>query len=183
MEQTEMIINIERRLPPRSEEELRRMQRRRRKDSAVLGVALTVLILLLAAAALLVILRPFVVVHGSAMSPAFSDGERLVMRRGALPKPGDAVVFRRDGAVLVRRCAALGGDVVTAGGDGTVFVNGVAMPGEYDDVPGVWSAGESVKVPEGSYFVVGDHRRVSFDSRISGFGCVAAEDVIGVIKR
>lgn len=133
-------------------------------------------------ATLMVLVHVFVVqisvVKGHSMEPSLFDGDRLVVDRVSYNlvdvKRGDVVVLRypRNPAVdFVKRVVGLPGDHVELR-DGKLYVNGSAIPCEWD-----WIADHedmpSVLVPDGNYFVLGDNRPISCDSR--EFGLVAQE--------
>lgn len=140
-------------------------------------------------ASLLLALHVYVVqisiVKGHSMEPSLHDGDRLVVDRlgsaiGEVQR-GDVVVLRypRNPAVdFVKRVVGVPGDRVALQG-GRLFVNGSPQPPEWDCIEDLETTGE-VQVPEGCYFVLGDNRPVSCDSR--EFGLVARELLRGRVR-
>ena len=142
----------------------------------VLSVWLRDLIISLAISAFIIIfLYQPVKVEGTSMMPSLDDQERIfvnkyVYRLESIQR-GDIVVFRypRDPSKsFIKRVIGLAGDRIRIE-SGEVFVNGEAL--EEDYVPAAYadqrSYGEMV-VPPNSYFVLGDHRTMSNDSRDFG---------------
>ncbi len=123
-------------------------------------------------------------VEGTSMAPQLHDQDRLfinkfVYRFESIAR-GDVVVFRYPGdpaKSYIKRVIALPGDELRIA-DGTVFVNGRALPEPY--VPPAYEDGRSVPdrtIPPGAYWVMGDHRSISSDSR--DFGPVARASIYG----
>ena len=94
------------------------------------------------------------------------------------PQRGDIVVFHiadREGADLVKRVVGLPGEAVELR-DGRVFIDGTLLPEPY--LTGFDDSNEApLSVPEGHYYVLGDNRGVSYDSRF--MGPIPMERIIG----
>jgi signal peptidase I len=133
---------------------------------------------------IIVFLYQPVKVEGTSMMPGLADQERIFInkyayRLGAIER-GDVVVFRYPGDPsknYIKRIVGMPGDRIEIV-RGAVLVNGSRLEEPY--VPKAFRDGRSmseVTVPAGSYFVLGDHRNLSSDSR--DFGTVEREAIFG----
>jgi signal peptidase I len=123
-------------------------------------------------------------VEGTSMAPRLRDQDRLFINKFAYEferiERDDVVVFyypRDTQKSYIKRVIGLPGDTVRIT-DGEVFVNGKAIeepyvPERYRDVRSM----DEFRVPEGEYFVMGDHRSISSDSR--DFGPVERKLIYG----
>jgi signal peptidase I len=106
--------------------------------------------------------------NGYSMKPNFTDGD--VFRVEAVPlndlKRGDLVVIENKGNLLLKRLIGLPNETISIQ-DGTVFINGSALDEPYEVVPSKDSM-EEVLLDNDSYFVLGDNRPDSLDSRLLG---------------
>lgn len=150
--------------------------------------ALTVLLCLvtLAVEALLItaVLRPSVVI-GHSMNPTLSDGE---VRLAAMVKYNPLVQAKRDDIVLVdsevaqdiliKRVIAQPGDILEIR-DNQVYVNEVPLRESYVIANMVTKDIPKFRLAQGQYFVMGDNRNNSTDSRV--IGTVPEEEIIGVV--
>lgn len=143
----------------------------RRGATALFEVATTVLLAVLLA----LVLRSFVAqayeVNGRSMEPTFHDGEKVMVHKlapGILPiERGDIIIFAspaNPGRDLIKRVIAVGGDTVTIRA-GRVFVNGEGLHEDYIYAEGGVGGDMTCRVPLGHYFVLGDNRPISLDSR------------------
>lgn len=128
-------------------------------------------------------------VEGSSMEPSFHHGQRLMVEkvsyRFGVPKRGEVVVFRYPGderRKFIKRIIGLPGDEITIK-NGFLHINGQRMDEAYINGPtyGTYSAPTygPVLVPEGHYFVLGDNRRNSDDSRYPDVGFVPKGNLVG----
>ncbi|MDP9161407.1 MAG: signal peptidase I [Acidobacteriota bacterium] len=133
---------------------------------------------------IIVFLYQPVKVEGTSMMPSLEDQERIFVNKFVYRlepiRRGDIVVFRypRDPSKsFIKRVIGLAGDHVRID-TGQIYVNGQPLHEDY--VPDVYSDQRSYRdqiVPAKSYFVLGDHRSLSNDSR--DFGAVDARFIYG----
>ncbi|MCI6514775.1 MAG: signal peptidase I, partial [Erysipelotrichaceae bacterium] len=105
----------------------------------------------------------------------------VVSIKGSDFENGDLVAFYYGNKVLVKRCIAGPGDWVDIDQEGDVSVNGVLLNEPYitDKAFGDCNIELPYQVPEARYFMMGDHRSTSVDSRNSVIGCISEEQMIG----
>ena len=142
---------------------------------------------LVVAAALAVLVAtlwtPVLQIYGSSMTPTLSEGQFVVSIKGLDFEQGDLVSFYIGNKLLVKRVIASPGDWVNIREDGTVFVNDVQLEEPYVDelAFGQCDIELPYQVPESCYFLLGDHRESSVDSRSSSVGCVSKDQIVGKI--
>ena len=128
-------------------------------------------------------------VEGSSMEPSLHHGQRLLVEkvsyRFSQPNRGEVVVFRYPGDLrrkYIKRIIGRPGDEITIK-NGFLYVNGLRLEEDYINGPtyGTYSAPTfgPVVVPEGHYFVLGDNRRNSDDSRYPDVGFVPKKNLVG----
>jgi signal peptidase I len=131
-------------------------------------------------------------VKGQSMEPTFHDKEYIltdkISYRLGMPQRGDVVVFRspKDSNVdFIKRIIALPGERVKIAG-GKVYVNGSVLdesgyldPTVYTGPESFLSENREIMVPSGRYFVMGDNRMHSSDSR--DFGPVLPSEFVGKV--
>lgn len=146
-----------------------------------LGVLVTV-----AAVAVLVatLVMPVLQITGNSMAPTVSEGQYVLsLKGGAVPEQGDIIAFYYNNKILVKRVIAGPGDWVNIDKYGNVSVNDKPLdePYLYEKALGECDIELPYQVPDDRYFVMGDHRSTSVDSRSSTIGCVAEEQIVGTI--
>lgn len=140
-------------------------------------------LLVVAAVAVLVatLLMPILQVSGSSMTPVTSDGDIVAVLRGLDLERGDIVAFYYNNKILVKRVVAFSGETVDIDSRGNVYINGLQLDEPYltERAMGNCDIRLPYQVPDGKYFVLGDHRSTSQDSRSMIIGPVSEEQVLG----
>ena len=186
MEQQQAINNAASKEPPTTEQLKAELRHEKYKRSFVFSLRNTIFTLVtIAAAAVLiaVLVMPVLQIYGSSMAPTLAEGEIVVSVKGTDMKTGDIVAFYYNNNVLIKRVIAQPGDWVDISEDGTVYVNNVAVDEPYltEKAFGECNIQLPYQVPDSRFFVMGDHRSVSIDSRKTAVGCIAAEQIVGKI--
>ena len=126
--------------------------------------------------------KPFTV-HQVSMQNTLIEGDRILINRVVYhfrdPKPGDVIVFRSPvtkGEDLVKRVVAVGGDSVAVH-DGSLYVNGVKKDEPYLKEQNFGGTFLETTIPAGKFFVMGDNRNNSGDSRL--FGPITKDSIFG----
>ena len=161
--------------------ELRR-ERYKSRYAAALGSTVNTLVVAAALAVLVATLwMPVLQIYGNSMTPTLQEGQIVVSVKNGKIEHGDLVAFYIGNKLLVKRMIAGPMDMVIVDEDGTVFVNGKALEEPYikDKALGECDLTFPYQVPDSRYFLMGDHRTTSVDSRSSVVGCVAQEQIVG----
>lgn len=173
-----------RRIPPTLDQLKRELKRERYRRSYGMTLRSTIFSLVcVAAVAVLVatLYLPVLQTYGTSMSPTLEDGDIVVSLKTGELETGDVVAFYYNNRILVKRVIAGSGDWVDIREDGTVYVNGQALDEPYlsETAKGSCNIDLPYQVPDGRWFVMGDHRAVSVDSRDRAVGCVSEEQIVG----
>ena len=142
-------------------------------------------LVVIAAVAILLVTMFFPVlrIFGNSMSPTLQEGDMVVVIKWHDYKPGDLVAFYYGNKLLIKRFIAGPGEWVNIQEDGTVYVNDVELNEPYLEVKDFGDCDIELpyQVSESRYFVMGDQRAESLDSRNTTIGCIAKEQMVGRI--
>lgn len=130
-----------------------------------------------------VLLLPVLQIYGSSMTPCLEEDDIVLSVKSSELKSGEIVAFYYNNKILIKRVIAGPGDWVDIDEKGNVYVNNKLLEEPYlqDKALGDCNIELPYQVPDERYFVMGDHRSVSVDSRNSMVGCVSEEQVVGEI--
>lgn len=122
-------------------------------------------------------------IRGDSMSPTLNKGDYVLGIKTRDIKSGDIIAFEKNGKVLIKRVIAVEGEVVNITEDGNVFINDEELKENYvlDKSIGELNIEIPHKVQPNNYFVMGDSRENSIDSRVTLVGDVEAEQIIGKV--
>ena len=125
------------------------------------------------------------VVNGVSMQPTLSDGDNLIVDKLSYrfhdPDRFDIIVFpQEDGRYFIKRIIGLPGETVQIL-DGSVYINGEKLEEHYGNevMEEAGIAAEPVTLGVDEYFVLGDNRNNSKDSRSVDVGVVHGKDFVG----
>lgn len=137
----------------------------------------------MAAAAILVatLWMPVLRIYGTSMVPTLEDGQIVVSVKSSSFEPGEIVAFYHGNKLLIKRFIAGPADWVDIDADGNVSVNGTVLDEPYiaEKAYGETNITLPYQVPDNRYFLMGDNRDVSVDSRNTAVGCVSDEQIVG----
>lgn len=156
--------------------------RYRRRYSRTLKSTVAVLVVVAAAAVLVATLwMPVLRIYGTSMSPTLTDGQIVVTLKGSKFESGELVAFYYGNKLLIKRVIAGPADWVDLDESGSVFVNGDLLDEPYLTAKAFGETNIELpyQVPDGRYFVMGDNRATSVDSRTTALGCVADDQIVG----
>lgn len=156
----------------------------KRRFRRILRSSFNALIVVAAVAALIAtLLMPVLQIAGTSMEPSLNDGEIVILAKTNRLKSGDLCAFYYSNKILIKRIIGVPGDYIWINKEGAVYVNNQELDEPYvsEKALGECDVEFPYQVPENNYFMMGDHRETSIDSRSSTIGCIAEDQMIGKI--
>lgn len=177
---------IERIRVPSMEEvegEKKRLDKRGEQRHFLAGIIGTLTVFAAAVVLCVTLFFPVLQVTGDSMEPGLREGNLILTRKTDHLKTGDICGFYYNNELLLKRVIGVPGDMVDIDAEGNVSVNGQVLNEPYvlQKAFGKSDVSFPLLVPEDCYFVMGDNREVSIDSRSSIIGCVNQEQIEGKV--
>ena len=163
------------------EAELKREKYRGRYWKMLRGTVAVLVVVAATAVLISNLLLPILRIYGSSMTPTLVNGNIVAAVRNGTYQRGDIIAFYYNNKILVKRVIGMPGEWVDMDDSGNVTIDGEPLEEPYltEKALGECDIELPYQVPEGRYFVMGDYRSVSSDSRSSQVGCVSEEQIVG----
>ena len=172
-------------LPTKKQVETERKRYRRQKAyNKALGGTIYVLTLMAAIAVLIATLvLPVLQIEGKSMEPTLVNGDIVLLTKTTTFDRGELCGFSWNNKLLIKRVIGISGDWIEIDTDGTVYLNGEKLDEPYAEqlAMGECDLEFPFQVPQGQYFVLGDMRESSIDSRNTLIGCVEKDQIVGKV--
>lgn len=172
-------------IPSKKQVETERKRYRRQKAyNKALGGTVYVLTIVAAVAVLIATLvLPVLQIEGTSMEPTLSNGNVVVLAKTTRFNRGDLCGFTWNNKLLVKRVIGLPGDWIEIDDKGVIYLNGEKLDEPYvaEHSMGECDLEFPFQVPAEQYFVLGDMRESSIDSRNTLIGCIAKDQIVGKV--
>ena len=172
-------------LPTKDQVEAERKRYRRQKayNKALRGTVYVLTIVAAVAVLIATLILPVLQIEGTSMEPTLSNGDIVLLTKTTRFDRGDLCGFTWNNKLLIKRVIGLPGDWIEIDTDGTVYRNGKPLEEPYvkQKALGECDLEFPFQVPLEQYFVVGDMRESSIDSRNSLIGCIPKDQIVGKV--
>jgi signal peptidase I len=172
-------------LPTKKQVETERKRYRRKKayNKALRGTVYVLTIVAAVAVLIATLILPVLQIEGTSMEPTLSNGDIVLLTKTTRFNRGDLCGFTWNNKLLIKRVIGTPGDWVEIDTDGTIYLNGEMLEEPYVEQPafGECDLEFPFQVPQEQYFVVGDMRESSIDSRNSLIGCIPKDQIVGKV--
>ncbi|MCD8215622.1 MAG: signal peptidase I [Clostridiales bacterium] len=161
--------------------ERKRLQYRRKWRKTLLNTVYVLIVVAAVSVLAATLFIPVLQVSGTSMEPTLYDRDIILLYKTPNFETGELCAFYYQNKLLLKRVIGSPGDIIDIDNDGNVSVNGEVLDEPYvtNKSIGECDIGLPYQVPENRYFVLGDNRMTSIDSRSSVVGCIEKEQIIG----
>ena len=165
------------------ETERKRYRRQKAYNKALSGTFYVLTIVAAVAVLIATLVLPVLQIEGTSMEPTLVNGDVVLLTKTTSFDRGELCGFSWNNKLLIKRVIGIPGDWIEIDTDGTVYLNGEKLDEPYAEQ---LSVGECdlefpFQVPQEQYFVLGDMRESSIDSRNTLIGCVAKDQIVGKV--
>ena len=185
------MIDMERRkkkdvsIPSKNQVETERKRYRRQKayNKALRGTVYVLTIVAAVAVLIATLILPVLQIEGTSMEPTLSNGDIVLLTKTPRFSRGELCGFTWNNKLLIKRVIGLPGDWIEIDTDGNIYLNGDKLDEPYvqQKALGECDLEFPLQVPQEQYFVVGDMRESSIDSRNSLIGCIPKDQIVGKV--
>ena len=172
-------------LPSKTQVETERKRYRRQKayNKALRGTIYVLTIVAAIAVLISTLMLPVLQIEGTSMEPTLYNGDIVLLMKTTRFDRGELCGFTWNNKLLIKRVIGVPGDWIEIDTDGTVYLNGEKLDEPYIEKKafGECDLEFPFQVPQEQYFVVGDMRESSIDSRNSLIGCIQKDQIVGKV--
>ena len=170
-------------LPTKIQVETERKRYRRQKayNKALRGTVYVLTIVAAVAVLIATLVLPVLQIEGISMEPTLSNGDIVLLTKTTCFNRGDLCGFTWNNKLLIKRVIGIPGDWIEMDTEGNIYRNGKKLDEPYvqKKALGECDLEFPFQVPQEKYFVVGDMRESSIDSRNSLIGCIPKDQIVG----
>ena len=172
-------------LPTKKQVETERKRYRRQKayNKALSGTVYVLTIVAAVAVLIATLVLPVLQIEGTSMEPTLYNGDIVLLMKTTRFDRGDLCGFTWNNKLLIKRVIGVPGDWIEIDTDGTVYLNGEKLDEPYVEQKALGECDLEFpyQVPQEQFFVIGDMRESSIDSRNTVIGCIPKDQIVGKV--
>lgn len=165
------------------ETERKRYRRRKAYNKALRGTVYVLTIVAAVAVLIATLVLPVLQIEGTSMEPTLENGDIVLLTKTTNFRRGELCGFTWNNKLLIKRVIGIPGDWIEIDTEGRVYLNGELLEEPYVEQTALGECDLEFpyQVPQEQYFVLGDMRDSSIDSRNTLIGCVKKEQIVGKV--